>query len=100
MHIDFFKGRANMRGQDDKGKKKAKTSKAERKRRKTEEAEKRRKFSRFPVGYPIPPKASMAKKRYRHTCTCGGTFVADSQEAFCQYCGSNARTVTDVLENS
>jgi hypothetical protein len=54
----------------------------------------------FPTGYPVSPVPKMIK-RYRHTCgNCPETFVADSQEAFCRYCGSNALTITDVLENS
>mgnify|MGYP001594851472 FL=1 len=102
MHAGFFKGRASMRGQDDENnKKKAKTSIAERKRRKIKKAEKRKKSSHLSVNYPIPPGASMVKKRYRHACNnCPGTFVADSQEAFCRYCRGNALTITDVLENS
>ncbi len=101
MHTGLFRGRVSMRGQkDEKSKKKGKTSVAERKWRKIERAEKRRKSSRLPISYPIPP-VSRVIKRYRHACNdCPGTFVADSQEAFCRNCGSNALTITDVLENS
>ncbi len=104
MRTGLFRGRASMRGQEDeksKNKKKEKTSVAEKKWRKIERAEKRRKSSHLPISCPTPPGASMVKKRYRHACNnCPGTFVADSQEAFCRYCRGNALTVTDVLEDS
>ncbi len=102
MHFGF-KGRGSMHsGRDCERKRKKMAEKEPDRGQKKNSPKKRRKERKnlFPTSYPALP-APEVIKRYRHTCSdCPGTFVADSQEAFCRYCGSSALIVTDVLENS
>ena len=76
MHLGSFKGRAEKRQQ--------------------KPGNNRRKFNHLPTNHPIPliPKVS---RKCKHACNkCHQTFVADSREAFCRSCGSNALTVTYI----
>lgn len=94
MHTGLFKGRADMRGiMQERNKKKA-GERAEKRQQKP--GNNRRKFSHLPTGgRPIPPAPRVIKRRCRHVCNkCSASFVADSREAFCRNCGSNALTVT------
>lgn len=95
MHTSLFKGRSDMRGiMQERNKRRAGGGAEKRQKKRQEPGNGRRKFSRLSTGYPIPP-APVVVKKFEHACNnCYQTFVADSREAFCRNCGSNALTVT------